>query len=40
VLARGDYRRIAKLIGELDGEKTWPPAGRTDGRTWGETDGH
>ncbi len=18
----------------------WPPVGRTDGRTWGETDGH
>ena len=22
------------------GEKRWPPVGRTDGRTWGETDGH
>ena len=22
------------------GEKRWPRLGRTDGRTWGETDGH
>jgi hypothetical protein len=22
------------------GEKTWPPVGRNDGRSWGETDGH
>ena len=29
--------------GELmatSGEKRWPRLGRTDGRTWGETDGH